>query len=428
MNERLFRLSKTFGPGILFASTAIGVSHLVQSTRAGAEYGFLLLGFVLLALVLKYPFFEHSSRYANVTGTSIIDGYNRLGKPALILYLIITVASMFFVTAAVGFVTAGFFENLFGIEFLGNWTIVILFGICAGILIVGKYSALDGLIKIIGTVLLVSTVIAFSLAIINGPVEEIEEFQPPEIWTHAGIFFLIALMGWMPMPVDISSWHSLWTIARIKQTSFKPKLKETLLDFNFAYIVTGVLAVFFLTLGAYIFFGSGQVLSNNNSLFAHDVVTLFTQTIGNWSYIIIAAAAFSVMFGTIVAVFDGYSRSLERVTQLLKPKNITTNNKFQKTYVSIIFLLFIGSLIVVFQFGNNLKELVDFATAVSFLIAPIIAIFNFKLVTGKYLDKEFHPSNWLKILSYSGIIFLIGFAIFFIATRFVDINSILKLN
>ena len=28
-------LKRTLGPGILFASTAIGVSHLVQSTRAG---------------------------------------------------------------------------------------------------------------------------------------------------------------------------------------------------------------------------------------------------------------------------------------------------------------------------------------------------------------------------------------------------------
>jgi len=57
LNERLVRFSKTFGPGILFLSTAIGVSHLVQSTRAGAEYGFLLLGFVILATLLKYPFF-----------------------------------------------------------------------------------------------------------------------------------------------------------------------------------------------------------------------------------------------------------------------------------------------------------------------------------------------------------------------------------
>ena len=87
-------------------------------------------------------------------------------------------------------------------------------------------------------------------------------------------------------------------------------------------------------------------------------------------------------------------------------------------YVVFIFVLVIGSLIVVFQFSDNLKELVDFATAVSFLIAPIIAIFNFKLVTGKYLSKNFHPPIWLKILSYLGIIFLIGFALIFIYTRF----------
>lgn len=419
MNERLIRLSKTFGPGILFASTAIGVSHLVQSTRAGAEYGFLLLGFVILATSLKYPFFEYGSRYANVTGTSIIDGYNRLGQPALLLYFLITVASMFFVTAAVGFVTTGFLENLFQIDVMGIWVIVILFGFCTGILIIGKYQTLDGLIKIIGSVLVVSTVLAFVLALINGPVEKIDGFEPPEIWNQAGIFFLIALMGWMPMPVDISSWHSLWTIERIKQTNFKPKLKETLLDFNLGYIVTGLIAIFFVILGTYIFFGTGHELPNNNSLFAHNVVTLFTETIGPWSYLIIAASAFSIMFGTIIAVFDGYSRSLERVTQLLTKKDDSKKQiKFKKTYELSIFSLAVGSLIVILLFENNLKELVDFATAVSFLIAPIIAIFNFRLVTGKYFDKNAYPPIWLKILSYAGIIFLIGFAALFIITRF----------
>ncbi len=419
MNERLKRLSQTLGPGVLFASTAIGVSHLVQSTRAGADFGFLLIGFVVLALLFKYPFFEFGSRYANVTGTSIIDGYDKLGKPFLFLYLIITAASMFFVTAAVGFVAAGFLENLFQVDFLGNWTIVILFGICTGILSLGKYSALDGLIKIIASVMIVSTVTAFILAMINGPVEQIDAFRPPEIWNQAGIFFLIALMGWMPTAVDLSSWNSLWTLERIKQTNFKPKLKETLFEFRLGYLITGILAILFVSLGAYIFFGSGETLPDNNSLFANKVVTLYTETIGNWSYIIIAASAFSIMFGTIIAVFDGYSRSLERIIQLsFTKKSFKPQSKFKTTYVLFIFILAIGSLVVVFQFGDNLKELVDFATTVSFLIAPIIAIFNFKLVTGKYLSQDSQPPKWLKILSIMGIIFLIGFAIFFIITRF----------
>jgi Mn2+/Fe2+ NRAMP family transporter len=420
LKEKLDRLLKTLGPGILFASTAIGVSHLVQSTRAGAEFGFALIAFVMLANLLKYPFFEYGSRYANVTGTSIIDGYKRLGKNALVLYFLITIGSMFFVTAAVGFVTAGFLENLFQIDFLGIWTVVILFIVCAVILSIGKYRALDGLIKIIASVLVISTVTAFVLAIVNGPIEKVEGFEPKIIWDQAGIFFLIALMGWMPTALDLSSWNSLWTLERIKQTKFRPKLKETLFEFRMAYVVTAVLALLFVTLGAYIFFGSGETLPNNNSLFAHKVVTLFTETIGDWSYIIIASASFSVMFGTIIAVFDGYSRSLGRTIELLFEKKEDSPKSYysKNMYIVFILILAVGSFIVIFQFGDKLKELVDVATTISFLIAPVIAIFNFKLVTGKYLEKSFQPPLWLKVLSYSGIVFLTGFAIFFIVTRF----------
>ena len=36
-------LLQALGPGIMYAGAAIGVSHLVQSTRAGAGYGFALV-------------------------------------------------------------------------------------------------------------------------------------------------------------------------------------------------------------------------------------------------------------------------------------------------------------------------------------------------------------------------------------------------
>ena len=157
------------------------MSHLVQSTRAGADFGLLILGFVILVTLLKYTFFEYGSRYANSTQTSIIDGYKKLGKPALWLYFLLTIGSMFFVTGAVGFVTAGFFENLFGIDFLGEWTVVILFAICVSILAVGKYNVLDSMVKIIAIVLLISTVSAFLFAMYNGPVDQIQGFQPKEL-------------------------------------------------------------------------------------------------------------------------------------------------------------------------------------------------------------------------------------------------------
>ena len=38
---------QALGPGIVFAAAAVGVSHIVQSTRAGAVYGLALIGVVI---------------------------------------------------------------------------------------------------------------------------------------------------------------------------------------------------------------------------------------------------------------------------------------------------------------------------------------------------------------------------------------------
>ena len=418
-------LLKTLGPGILFASTAIGVSHLVQSTRAGANYGFILLWAVLLANLFKYPFFEFGTRYASVTGESIIHGYKRLGKWMLWLYFIITLGSMFFVSSAVSFVTAGFLQNLFSIP-IENFSLLstssILIIICILILSIGKYNLLDSLIKIIGSVLLVSTILAFTLALIHGPLEKSSNFIPPEVWNPAGIAFLIALMGWMPTAVDLSAWNSLWTIERIKQTGYKPKLRESLFDFNFGYIVSALLAICFITLGAYFIYGTNKSMPAGSAGFANEVVKLYTETMGDWSYIIIAASAFSIMFGTSIAVFDGYARSVKRCIELIFFKE-DEQSKWQKDrrfFIIALIIIGCGSLGIIQHFHktpSGFKSLVDLATTLSFLIAPIIAIVNFKLVNSKTLMPNGRPPKWLNLLSYAGIIFLSLFCLLFIYAK-----------
>ena len=119
---------KAIGPGLLWAGAAIGVSHIVQSTRAGANFGFELIWLIIIANILKYPFFEFAPRYAASTGETLIDGYKRLGKWAVYLYGIITVLTMFFLMTAVTIVTAGVFANVFQSEIPVNiWAIIIIF-------------------------------------------------------------------------------------------------------------------------------------------------------------------------------------------------------------------------------------------------------------------------------------------------------------
>lgn len=424
-------LLKALGPGILFASTCIGVSHLVQSTRAGADYGFDLVWAIVLANLFKYPFFEFASRYANATGTSIIDGYKRLGKGVLWLYLIITVATMFFVCAVVTVVTGGFMDNLFSITpkiatlgvpypYLGAPVLVLV--VCAGILFAGKYKLLDSMIKVIGAILLVSTVLAFVLALLNGSKGDVE-FHVFNLDEVLPVGFLIALMGWMPTALDLSSWNSLWTVARIKQTGYHPKLKETLFDFNFGYLASAILALFFVTLGAYLMYGTGEISPKGPGPFAASVVDMYTSALGGWSYWIIAPAAFSIMFGTAIAVFDGYSRSVSRIMVLLRysdksSKEIETKKVEYNGTLIILASVAFGILVYTDVLNPNtksqgFKSLVDFTTAFSFVVAPVIAILNLILVRKKYIGERFEPPIWKRILSYAGIVFLIAFSVFY---------------
>ena len=419
MNKK--NLLKALGPGILFASTAIGVSHLVQSTQAGEKFGFGLMWAVIIANFLKYPFFEYGSRYANATGTSIIDGYKKLGKPVLWIYFTITIVSMFMVASAVGFVTSGFMQNLFGIKSSGATTLL-LFVVCGGILISGKFSILDKLIKIIGIVLLISTLIAFVMTIINGPMGSKPLFEGnifPE--SDDGIFFLLGLMGWMPTALDLSTWNSLWTIERIKQTGYKPTMKETLFDFNFGYLVSALLSLCFITMGAYLLYGTPETIPNDAAGFANGIVNLYTKTMGSWSYILIAAASFSIMFGTCIAVFDGYGRAIQRTTELIFiRKKLTSKKQNSKMYTATIFIIVIGSFSIIELVKTNdfgIKGLVNIATTLSFIIAPIIAVFNVILVQKKHVGGH-TPPIWIKITSYLGIVFLTAFSIYFLVHKF----------
>ena len=412
--SRFKSLKKTLGPGILFASTAIGVSHLVQSTKAGALFGFGLLWAVIAANVLKYPFFEFGSRYANATGKSIIDGYLKLSKYALWTYFIITIGSMFFVCAAVGKVTTGFMQNLFNLKAfgLGNTeSSILVFGVSGMILVIGKFKILDQLIKLIGIVLLTSTITAFVLCLFKGPINSDLNLFNSDFNNKEALFFLIPLMGWMPTAVDLSSWNSLWTVEKIKISKYHPTMKETLFEFNFGYIISGLLSICFVTLGAFLIFGTGELLEKSSSLFAHQIVELYTRVFGDWSYIIIASSTFSIMFGTCIAVFDGYGRSIKRTTELLFPKVSLVKNYYR----IIILMLIIGTFIILYVFEKNgdFVILVNYATSISFIIAPIIAIFNHKIV--KYhLEEKFQPPKWLNFVSILGIIFLIIFSILYL--------------
>ncbi len=162
--QKMIKFLQKLGPGLLFAGAAIGVSHLVQSTKAGANFGFGLLWALLLINLIKYPFFQFGPRYAAATGESLLNGYKKLGKGVLKVYALLTVATMFTIQTAVTIVTAGIASSLLGDSIsIEIWTVIIL-AICFGILLIGKYALLDKMMKIIIIILSITTLLAVATA------------------------------------------------------------------------------------------------------------------------------------------------------------------------------------------------------------------------------------------------------------------------
>ncbi|MCB0485851.1 MAG: Nramp family divalent metal transporter [Flavobacteriaceae bacterium] len=394
------------GPGLLFAGAAIGVSHLVQSTRAGADFGFGLLWALILVNIFKYPFFQYGPRYAMATGESLIDGYHKLGKGVLVMYFIITFATMFTIQAAVTIVTAGLAANLFGITTNATtWSIIITI-VCFVLLLIGKYKLLDRVIKLIIIILTLSTLIAVSVAAFNNtqPLEFTQIFPSGTI----EITFLIAFLGWMPAPLDISAWHSLWALEKQKDNHQNYDTKKSIFDFNVGFIGTLLLAICFVALGTFVMYHSGMQFDNSAGKFAQQLINLYTENLGSGTSIFIAIAAFTTMFSTTLTTLDASPRAMARTTELLFQKNIKGN------YMGWIVLLSIGTIIILTLFISNMKVMIEIATIISFLTAPFYAIANFILISSKHTPKEWHPSTAMKVLSYLGIIFLIGFSIWYL--------------
>ena len=399
---------QSLGPGLLFAGAAIGVSHLVQSTKAGAEFGFGLLWALLLVHLFKYPFFQFGPRYAAATGETLLDGYNKLGKGVLITYYILNLATMFTIQAAVTIVTAGLASQLFGFtNDLLVWSGIILI-VSILILILGKYKLLDKLMKYIIIILTISTIIAVSVAFANTK----DTFEVRQILPLGSVelTFLIAFLGWMPAPLDISIWHSIWSIEKSKNTNIKIKPKDAIFDFNVGYIGTLILGICFVLLGALVMYKSGESFSNKGGVFASQLINLYTKNLGNFSYVFIAIAAFTTMFSTTITTLDASPRTMNRSSKLL------FNKEFKFGYWFWITFLFLGTFAILRYYLADMGNLVKIATILSFLTAPFYAILNYILIFGKHTPKEHQPNLFTKILSIFGIIFLVGFSLWFLTS------------
>ena len=392
---------QNLGPGILMATAAVGGSHLVASTQAGALFGWQLFALIIIVNLLKYPFFKFAVAYTARTNKSLVEGYKEHSSASFYLFTLLNIISAVVNTAGVLLLTAILLQYIMPFQVsLTSLSIGILFT-CLFILLLGHYKALDKASKLIMGVLTLSTLIAFVVALSNGQVhpEPAASISP---FSMAMLGFMVALMGWMPAPIEISAINSLWIKAKNRRKHID--IKQILFDFKLGYGLTMLLALLFFSLGVLLQYGQDKPIELAGVAFSKQLIDMYALTIGEWSRWLIATVAFLCMFGTTITVLDGYSRTLnESYTLVTKsPKNLMWMILIAQAVLGLIVILF---------FKANIKNMLMLAMTLSFLTTPFFAWLNYQLIKGELFESE---SLLIKILTGLGFVFLVGISALFV--------------
>lgn len=397
------------GPGILMASAAVGGSHIIASTQAGAIYGWQLALIIILANVFKYPFFRFGVQYTLDSGNTLLEGYRQKGQLYLLVFFVLNVFATVINTAAVGLLCAAILTFVLPFPVPVPTLSLVVIASCVIILLFGKYRILDGLSKLIMIALTVTTVAAVAIALARNGMQGVApaDYISPSPWNLSALAFIVALMGWMPAPIEISAVNSMWVVAKRRLT--KVSYQDGIFDFNVGFIGTAILAIVFLALGALVQFGSPESVEMVGGKYIAQLINMYASTIGEWARGLIAFIAFMCMFGTTITVIDGYSRTnIESLRILFNKKE----NRASTLNIAIT-LASLSGLAVIFYFNNAVGPMLKFAMIASFVSTPVFAWLNLSLV----LKGEHKVKGGLYWLSIIGLIYLSGFTLLFIAQQ-----------
>ncbi|MFP3352063.1 divalent metal cation transporter [Pseudoalteromonas sp. SIMBA_153] len=393
------------GPGILMATAAIGGSHLVASTQAGALFGWQLFWLIVVVNVLKYPFFRFGMEYTLATKNSLVEGYKNQGPGYFYSFIALNIIAAVVNTAGVLLLTASLLHYALPISIPVTLLCWVILAVCLIILLLGHFKALDNVAKAIMGLLTIATITALVIAINNGPVAPVS-YVGPSPYELAMLGFMVALMGWMPAPIEISALSSLWL--KEKQAQQNVTKNQGLFDFNLGYWLTAGLALVFFSLGALVQYGQNSNIELGGVAFAKQLIDMYASTIGEWARPLVSAIAFLCMFGTTLTVLDGYARTLNESHKLLGFK------QSKHSLNTWLILQALAGMAVILFFKSALGPMLTFAMTLAFVTTPVFAWLNFSLVRSEPAIKH---SLLLRSLTWLGLVYLVGFAVAFVVWK-----------
>ncbi|MDA2933828.1 Nramp family divalent metal transporter [Acidobacteria bacterium AH-259-D05] len=473
--SNLAGLVRHFGPGMILMMTGIGTSHLITAPVAGGRFAYALLWCIPIAYIFKYYGFEMAFRFTHATGRSMLDAYAMAWKRWPLWYVLITTLLQCAIGQAGRLVAAAAVLYYFFSLYLGLDIPIPIYGFLLGVLSVGiilggKYKAVELMAKVSAGLLVLSTLAVYVVK--PAPLSSMVHFFSFE--SPAGSWLIIAaFLGLLPTGMDVSLQASEWGkakkvgTAKIREhlekighsNAFDPfeSSKEELAfdtsqlsphaleycrrwfkiglwDFRLGHIVSFLMACIFLLLAAVWLYPSPV---EGNAVMG-EIAKIFTLSVGPWMMIIFLVGSFAATSSTAFNYFDGWprvvgacSRNLFQPTSQLPGiagEDLTSEHR-KKWYseFNIYRITMLYSLIAAVAMITGVPRpvwLVLVASGLAFFIAPVVFCLNlyycFSVIPKE--DKVFYPSTFATWFSWASLVVFTGLSAILIMARVFNIQ------
>ena len=451
--------------------TGIGTSHLVTAPAAGGRFEFALLWCIPVAYVFKYYGFEMAFRFTNATGRSMLDAYTTAPGKWPVWYVLVTTlvqcalgqAGRLAAAAAVLFYV---FSEVLGLG-LPSYGLA-LGGLSVGVILYGRYAAVELATKLMAGLLFVSTVGVYLVE--PAPLSAMSHFFTVEV--PGGSWLIIAaFLGLLPTGMDVSLQASEWGKAkRVGMGRIREQLEQEgyvrpfdpfastradlavdvstlperaqeycrrwfrigLWDFSLGYVVSFVLAAMFLLLAAVWLYPSPV----EGTVVIGEIAGIFPPAMR----FVFLAGAFAATFSTAFNYFDGWPRvvaaccrNLFRTTAALPgiaAEGLTaahrgTRSSEYNIYRITMFYSLAAAVLIIAGLPRPV-ELVLVSSALAFFIAPVIFFLNlyYCLTVIPKTDRVFHPSRFATWFSWLSLVIFTGLTVIIIMARVFGVTLV----
>jgi Mn2+/Fe2+ NRAMP family transporter len=391
------------GPGLIVAATGVGAGDLVAALVAGTKYGLVFMWAIIIGAVLKFALNEGVGRWHLISGKTILEGWQTMGKWAT-GYFGIYVLIWGFVYGAAGTSSCALaMSAMFPSVPLWAWAIV--HGL-AGFALTwrGRFQIFERAMNVLIAMMFITVV--GSAVFVLPKLVGIWETAIPQL-PKGSLIYALGLIGGVGGSITMAS-YGYW----LQENQWKGKSYISLMRYDsaIAYVVTAIFTLSLLVLGAALLFGT------NNSISGEQGLVSFASVIGNelhpvmrWLFLL---GFWSASFTSVLGVWNGVAYLFADFIRTIRPSSIQKEELSRtKSFRFYVFWLTFPPMLL--HFIGKPVGLIIIYGALGALFMPFMAVTLLWLLNSKkYLPSQ-ERNNWFSnvLLSLCLVLFVVLAAI-----------------